>query len=54
MKLELKDFDSVNFHDAKLLVAEERLEYVRLEMDAAIIYLPVKKYDCTAWLERFN
>ena len=32
MKLELKDFDSVNFHDAKLLVAEERLEYVRLEM----------------------
>ena len=52
MKLELKDFDSVNFHDAKLLGAEERLEYVRLEMDAAIIYLPVKKYDCTAWLIR--
>ena len=52
MKLQLKDFNSVNLHDAKLLKAEERPEYIRLEIDAAIIYLPLKKHDGTAWLIR--
>ena len=52
MKLELKDFDSVNLHDSKLLNVEERFEFVRLEIDEAIIYLPVKGHDCTAWIIR--
>ena len=52
MKLELKDFDSVNLHDSKLLNVEERFEFVRLEIDEAIIYLPVKGYDCTPWIIR--
>ena len=50
MKLRLKDFVSVNLHDSKLVINEERPDYLRLEMDVAIIGLPLRSRECENWI----
>ncbi len=50
MKLLLDDFQSVNFHDAKVLTVEERPEYIRVETDSALIRLPLNGSKQKGWL----
>lgn|ERR1035437_8557769 len=50
MKLLLDNFQSVNFHDAKVLNVEERPEYIRVETDSALIHLPLTGSEQKGWL----
>jgi len=50
MELRLKDFISVNLHDSKLVIADEKPDYIRMGLEVAIIGLPLRRRECENWI----
>ena len=48
MKLKLRNFLSVNFHDSRLLKVEERSGYILLKIDSGLVWLPMGKPESKA------
>lgn len=46
MKLRLKDFISVMLDDSKLVIAEEKSDYIRMGLDVAFVGIPLRQREC--------